>query len=231
MELYSVINRFPVELRGAVSELVKFIREDIGSSREDFSELKEIVKDLAQAQKRTEGELEKLKVVVHELAQAQKRTEERVEELAQAQKKTEEEFKKFRKDFHIHITALGSRWGLKTEASFRNGMREILKEIGYKVERFEVKDEEGVVFGYPEQIELDVIIRNDKVILVEIKSAVGRSDVYLFLKKCNFYEKHTGKDVSKKIFITPAPDNQACKKAEEFGVTICSFVDDIEKNI
>ncbi|MEK9149225.1 MAG: DUF3782 domain-containing protein, partial [Candidatus Desantisbacteria bacterium] len=51
--------------------------------KDDFSELKEIVKELALAQKRTEQRVE-------ELAIAQKRTEERVEELAIAQKRTEE---------------------------------------------------------------------------------------------------------------------------------------------
>ena len=48
----------------------------------DFSELKSIVKDLAQAQERTEERVE-------ELAHAQRRTEERVGELAQAQRRTE----------------------------------------------------------------------------------------------------------------------------------------------
>jgi uncharacterized protein YoxC len=51
-------------------------------TKEDFSELKNIVKDLAAAQKRTE-------LKVEELAEAQKRTELKVEELAEAQKRTE----------------------------------------------------------------------------------------------------------------------------------------------
>ncbi|HOR93568.1 MAG TPA: hypothetical protein PLZ38_06335, partial [Spirochaetota bacterium] len=38
----------------------------------------------------TKAEFQELRVVVGELAEAQKRTEERVEELAQAQKRTEE---------------------------------------------------------------------------------------------------------------------------------------------
>jgi predicted transcriptional regulator len=49
----------------------------------DFQELKEIVGELADAQKRTE-------TCVEELAEAQKRTETRMDELADAQKRTEE---------------------------------------------------------------------------------------------------------------------------------------------
>ncbi|MFN3739605.1 MAG: chordopoxvirus fusion protein [Thermodesulfovibrionales bacterium] len=51
--------------------------------RKTVSQLSDNVKELSEAQKRTEQ-------AVAELAEAQKRTEQRVEELAQAQKKTEE---------------------------------------------------------------------------------------------------------------------------------------------
>jgi len=63
----------------------------------DFIELKNIVKELAEAQKRTEQRVEELAEAqkrteqkVEELAEAQKRTEQRVEELAEAQKRTEQ---------------------------------------------------------------------------------------------------------------------------------------------
>ena len=55
------------------------------ATKADFDELKGIVRELAQAQKRTEERVEELAQAQQELAQAQKRTEERVEELAQAQ--------------------------------------------------------------------------------------------------------------------------------------------------
>jgi predicted nuclease with TOPRIM domain len=51
-------------------------------TKTEFNELKEVVKDLAEAQQRTEKRVE-------ELAQAQQRTEQRVEELAEAQKAIE----------------------------------------------------------------------------------------------------------------------------------------------
>ncbi len=58
--------------------------------KEEFAELRKIVAELAQAQKRSEERLDRLERVVAELAEAQKRTEQRLEELAQAQKKTEQ---------------------------------------------------------------------------------------------------------------------------------------------
>lgn len=71
-------------------------------TKEDFSELKSIVKDLANAQKRTE-------VKVEELAEAQKRTEVKVEELAEAQKRTEvkvEEMAVAQKEMAIEVKKL-----------------------------------------------------------------------------------------------------------------------------
>jgi len=56
----------------------------------DFNELKAIVRDLAQAQHRTERHVGELAEAQKELAEAQKRTEQRVEELAEAQKRTEQ---------------------------------------------------------------------------------------------------------------------------------------------
>ncbi len=52
-------------------------------TRKEFQELRDIVKELAEAQRRTEER-------VNELAQAQRKTEERLNELAEAQRKTEE---------------------------------------------------------------------------------------------------------------------------------------------
>jgi len=71
------------ELKKKIIEIVDERIREAHVTREDFSELKAIVRDLAEAQKRTE-------IKVEELAEAQKRTEERLEELAEAQKRTEQ---------------------------------------------------------------------------------------------------------------------------------------------
>lgn len=70
-------------IQGLYQELSHTVR------RQDFNELKIIVKDLAEAQRKTEACLNTLTERIEELAEAQKRTEARVEELAEAQKRTE----------------------------------------------------------------------------------------------------------------------------------------------
>ncbi|MCK6622162.1 MAG: chordopoxvirus fusion protein [Calditrichia bacterium] len=82
-----------------IAEMMGYIYGELANTvtKADFSELREIVRDLGEAQKRTEQRLDSLTVKVEELAEAQKRTEQRldsltvkVEELAEAQKRTEQ---------------------------------------------------------------------------------------------------------------------------------------------
>ncbi|MDZ7363686.1 MAG: hypothetical protein ONB46_23660 [candidate division KSB1 bacterium] len=110
-------------------EIVKIVDKRIKEAhvtKEDFSELKNIVKELgvkvgelAEAQKRTE-------LRVEELAEAQKRTELRVEELAEAQKRTElrvEELAEAQKRTEIRVEELAAAQKELTEAQKRTEIR------------------------------------------------------------------------------------------------------------
>ncbi len=74
-----------------MTQVIRQIYEELSQSvrKEDFNELKSVVKELVEAQRGTEKRLDSLTVKVEELAEAQKRTEIRVEELAEAQRRTE----------------------------------------------------------------------------------------------------------------------------------------------
>jgi hypothetical protein len=88
-------------------------------------------------------------------------------------------------------------------------MRAILQEVGFTAERFLEYAAAGNVFGHPEQIELDVVAKNGKVIVVEIKSALDRANVYIFARKVEFYTQRTGRNVDRKLIVTPYADNRA----------------------
>jgi len=78
---------FPEKQAQVLVEMVELANQLVKAS--DFVELKQVVKELAEAQKQSEVRLGRLETTVQELAEAQKRTEQRLEELAQAQKRTE----------------------------------------------------------------------------------------------------------------------------------------------
>ena len=109
--------------------------------------------------------------------------------------------------FHHTVQGLGARWGLQSEEAFRNGLAAILTdELGFRVERYEGYDDSGSVFGQPEQVEMDVIIRNSSVIAIEIKSSVSRGDLALFQRKVRFFEQTENITVNRRFFISPFVD-------------------------
>ncbi len=73
------------------------------------------------------------------------------------------------------IGALGARWGLHTEQSFRNALKGILEEF-FDVQVINVLEygDAGEVFGRPDQVELDLIIKDSLLIICEIKSSMSK---------------------------------------------------------
>ncbi|MBW8049277.1 MAG: DUF3782 domain-containing protein [Cytophagales bacterium] len=127
------------------------------------------------------------------------------------------------------IGALGARWGLNTEATFRNAIKGILEpHFNFEVTNIQDYDEEGGVFGHPEQIELDIAIFNKTTYLIEIKSSMSRADMYIFNKKASFYiKKHKTKN-TKLIVISPMIDDKAKKMAKKLNITAYSHYSDVE---
>ena len=88
------------------------------------------------------------------------------------------------------IGALGARWGMQSERSFRNALAGILeKNFGVEVINVNEYDEQGVVFGRPDQIELDVIIKNGLLLICELKSSMDKAGMHIFERKARFYER------------------------------------------
>jgi len=126
------------------------------------------------------------------------------------------------------IGALGARWGLRTESSFREALAGILGDsFGVEVRNETFRDEEGMVFGRPDQVELDVIVRNGLLILCEIKSSMSKSDMVIFERKARFYEKLHGRKADRLIVISPMVDERARRVAIEFGVEVFGYAEDV----
>jgi len=148
--------------------------------------------------------------------------QERWEEL----RKSDEDLRQYLK---ISIGALGARWGRDSESSFRNALKGILeKHFDIKVVNVIEYDDEGEVFGHPDQIELDIIIKNSLLIICELKSSMSNSDMYAFYKKTKFYEKRNNKKADSLIVISPMIDEKAKKVASKLGIQIYTSVYDFK---
>jgi hypothetical protein len=143
-------------------------------------------------------------------------------------KKVLEEIKRLDRRYDSTIGALGSRWGLYSEASFRNALKGILQDsFGVQVLNLNDFDDEGIVFGRPDQVEIDVIIKNGLVIVCEIKSSLDKAGMYIFSRKVEFYQKRHQRTVNRKLVISPMVDARALPLAENLGIEVYSYAEDV----
>ena len=123
------------------------------------------------------------------------------------------------RQFDRSIGALGARWGLQSERAFRDALAGILEEsFGVDVLNVNEFDDEGEVFGRPDQVELDVIIKNGLLIICELKSSIDKAGMYSFERKARFYEKRHGRKASRLLVISPMIDARAKKVADRLGI-------------
>jgi len=126
------------------------------------------------------------------------------------------------------IGALGARWGLASEASFRSALKGILeKSFGVEVINVNEFDDEGTVFGVPDQVEIDIIVRNGDLILCELKSSMSKSDIYTFDRKAAYYQRRHGREVSRKLVISPMVRPEARPVAERLGIEVFGYAEDV----
>ena len=174
-----------------LAEIIAEARDDLVRAR-DFNELKGIVRELAEAQKRTEQRVEelaevqrrseerisRLEAVVQELAEAQKRTEQRVEELAKAQAETQRQIQELTRqmgEMRREIGGLGRSmaYALENEA-YRMLPAFLAERYGIHVtERFirtYIGDEEINLFGRGQRDGQEVLIVGE----VKVRAEKGR---------------------------------------------------------
>jgi len=203
-------------------ELIK-LREDMNRLREDMnrgfrrydSEIAKLREDMNRGFRRYDQEIARLR-----------------EDMIKGFQRYDAEIAKLREDMNRgfelierHISALGARWGLLTEEAFRAGLKGLIeKEFGLKIERWTAYDEEGIVFGYPSQVEVDVAVHNEKVILIEVKAHVDSPDLYSFKRKAELYEMKTGRKPSRLLVVTPYVEDRAIQAAKSLKIEVYTNV-------
>lgn len=205
------------------SEILRLLRED-----EEFRYavagligLEEILRRLD----RHEGELVKLREDMNRVLERLDRHEEELVRLREDLNRLREDMMRGFDLVNRHISALGARWGLMAEEAFREGLRGVLeRELGLRVERWTCFDDSGVVYGYPSSVEVDVAVRDGKVILIEVSSHVRASDVYELKRKAELYERVTGRRPDRLLIVTPYAEPRALEAAKRHGVEVYTRV-------
>lgn len=191
VELIEELEKLDPAVRAAFLKILKIIEQAIGEvvKREDFLELKKTVEIQSQ-------NLKDLTSTVKELAEAQKRTEERlnllatrVDELAEALKKLTDEHRKTREQ----VGGLSHTVGYVLENQAYKALPELLlKDFGVAVEGALIRDfieispnryEEVNIFGRGRKNGTSILI------IGEAKTQLKKIDIDSFLKKVARIEK------------------------------------------
>ena len=130
------------------------------------------------------------------------------------------------------MTAPSGRWeraGVCNPKPRSNALAGILEQsLGVQVLNVNEYDDEGVVFGRPDQIELDVIIKNGLLLICELKSSMDKAAMYAFERKARFYERRHDRKANRLLVISPMIDAKARKVAEQLGIELYSDSDEVE---
>jgi hypothetical protein len=100
-------------------------------------------------------------------------------------------------------------------------MKGVLEEIlgARRVEKWRIYDERGEVFGYPAEVEFDLVIKNVAHILVEVKASASVADLAKLWRVRGLYVKVTGVK-SRLVLISPFIDERAVKATRDLGVKV-----------
>ncbi|ACK71363.1 Protein of unknown function DUF1626 [Gloeothece citriformis PCC 7424] len=161
--------------------------------------------------------------------QRQDRMQQQIDRMQQQIDQTLQEMKKLSNKHDSTIGALGARWGLYSEQSFRNALKGILEtSFGVQVLNITEYDDQGEVFGRPEPVELDLLIKNGLLIICEIKSSMSKADMYTFERKVKFYEKRHQRQANRKMVISPMVHDRAKEIASDLNIEVYSYAEDVE---
>jgi hypothetical protein len=220
-----------------IQELVlRLARREFASRAETqdrfYELLNELRKDRAEYRREFDQVHQKLDQVHEEFGRVNKEFDRVHEEFGRVHEefgRVHEEIMALAKKYDRGIGALGARWGLQSEAAFRNALAGILEE-SFKVQVLHINeyDDQGIVFGQPDQVELDIIIQNDVLILCEIKSSIDKAGMYIFERKVRFYEQKHGRKATRRLVISPMIDAKAQKVAEKLGIETFSDATEVE---
>ena len=195
-------------------EIIRLLKED-----EDFRVM--LIGTLASAFATREETNAILQEIKNLRIDFNKRMEEMREDFNRRMEAFERRMEEMREDFNrrmdvfdTKLSALGARWGLINEASVREALRGILEKFfRAKVERWEVYDEKGLVYGHPSIIDVDVLIRDTEHILIEIKSHVRKGDIAELLRISQLYQEKTGV-TPRLVIVSPYVDEKARELAK-----------------
>jgi len=225
LELLKADEEFRYAVAGLIGleEVLKEIRtlqEQVADNSRAIRALQEQVADNSEAIRALQEQVLSLQEQVADNTKAIRELREDMNELRKDMNELRKDMNEGFQLLRRHIDALGARWGILAEEAFRAGIADVVEHyFGGRVERWAYYDEEGFVFGYPTAVEVDMVVKDQEHVLIEIKSSVSRADVFELWRIGQLYERVRGVKPRLAI-VSPFVRDEAKKVAKELGIEV-----------
>jgi hypothetical protein len=200
--------------------------------KSDYSKILDEIRELREnSDKRWEDADKRFNSVQNEIRELRESSDKRWEAADKRFDAMQQDMQKGFNRLALKIDKLGGRWGIRAETAFRQGLSSLIQEFfDGEVAKWETEDTEGCVYGHTCRVELDIVIRNGKCIVVEIKSQVGRAEVAAFNRIVELYHHQTNVTPDRRVLIVADIDSAARDLAHKMGIEVFTM-EEVEQQI
>jgi hypothetical protein len=217
------------EFRYAIIGLLGLHRLD--KIEEAILRLTENVAKLADLQAKTEARLAK---VEERLFKVEERLEEHDKKFVTIEERLEEHDKKFNAileelkglklvtdEISVTIGSITRRYGKDLEKTILKIYKDQLIQMGINpdnAKRFKYIDKEGKYGIKGKEYEFDIVVSDDAIDVIEVKTHASKDDVEWFNDKVERVKSEFGKPLKRKVMVAVHIDEDALDRANELGI-------------
>jgi hypothetical protein len=217
------------EFRYAIIGLLGLHRLD--KIEEAILRLTENVAKLAELQAKTEARLAK---VEERLFKVEERLEEHDKKFVTIEERLEEHDKKFNAileelkglklvtdEISVTIGSITRRYGKDLEKTILKIYKDQLIQMGINpdnAKRFRYIDKEGKYGIKGKEYEFDIVVSDDAIDVIEVKTHASKDDVEWFNDKVERVKSEFGKPLRRKVMVAVHIDEDALDRANELGI-------------
>jgi hypothetical protein len=211
------------EFRYAIIGLLGLHRLD--KIEEAILRLTENIAKLAELQAKTEARLAKVEERLEEHDKKFVTIEERLEEHDKKFNAILEELKGLKlvtDEISVTIGSITRRYGKDLEKTILKIYKDQLIQMGINpdnAKRFRYIDKEGKYGIKGKEYEFDIVVSDDAIDVIEVKTHASKDDVEWFNDKVERVKSEFGKPIRRKIMVAVHIDEDALDRANELGIS------------
>ncbi len=147
----------------------------------------------------------------------------RFEELIKLMNRGFEDARKDRELLRVSITTLSTRGGVELQNTILSLLKDklIQENIGVsEIKREDLVDSEGKIFYENYNTDIDILIKNDKIILIEVKFKADNRDIFQILKKGELFKQIKKKNYDELMLVCLEINSMNFEQAIKQGVKV-----------